>query len=348
MLAAASCAPAGQSEPEVAANPDATVEDIIAAGHVTDIAISKKQMVVAWEVEPDDDEGPHQGAWRMYDGQKGALGEGTFGTVREADAHIEVVAAPEGFLLTDYRKNGRHWVDVEGRILPMRLEPAELGTPLAGGALSRDEDADGGWQVLLPATQQRVRLTGLPSRDVQAVELTSDGTVWVLLPRTADRQFRIAYAKNGQPPWTTERIPVPRASIVSADGLSASGQRVYVVAGRARGERMTVDSIVSRKAGETQWKRIAATGIPDNLTGSVRIEALRKGRLLAVADGEGVWVQNENKRGFAEMKPPRGQRKAATLTAMSEGRWLWSSAPDLRSSLYFSDSYGENWRRFDP
>ena len=79
------------------------------------------------------------------------------------------------------------------------------------------------------AVQQRqgrfdplVRLGDLPTTQPQAVELTSDGTVWVLLPWTERGPFRIAHAKNGKAPWTTETIPLPRGS--TTDGAHTTDQ----------------------------------------------------------------------------------------------------------------------------
>src|SRR5690606_25480783 len=122
-------------------------------------------------------------------------------------------------------KHARHILDVEGRLIPAQLEEAELGTPLAGGALLEQHD-DTGWSVLLP-DRRVVQLADLPTRDVQGIELTSDGTVWVLLPWTDDGTYRVAYAKDGQGPWVTETVPLPKGSRTSGEGLSAADKRLF-------------------------------------------------------------------------------------------------------------------------
>ena len=342
------CSNASEREWEVAADSRATAGQIIDAGHAADIATSDDQMVVTWEVEPEDDEGPYQGAWRLYDRDKGAVADGTFGTVNEADGNIEAIAVRGGFLLTDYVKHKRHFLDRDGTLTPADLRSAKPNSSLAGGVLvdwpspGSDEPA---WSVVLPDKRAVVRLTDFPTDQVQAVQLTSDGTVWVLLPwQSDDGPFRIAFAKDGKAPWTTETLPLPKGSGTYGEGISAHGDRLFVVAGHAKQDRMTTDSILSREAGEKGWTRIDASGIADNLTSAPRIAVLRKGRLAAIAGGEGAWVQKLDDSGFTELRPP-GTRRSAMPEVRQEGRWLWSSER-RGNSLRYSYDYGQNWRKF--
>ena len=339
------CASGGETEWEVAANPRATADEIIEAGHAVDIATSKNQMVVTWEVEPEDDEGPYQGAWRLYDRETGEVADGTFGTVRESSARIDAVAVRDGFLLTDYVKQARHILDVEGRLLPARLDKAALGTSLAGGELIEEPD-DAGWSVLLPDQQAVVRLTNLPTRDVQGIQLTSDGTVWVLLPWTSDGTYRLAHAKDGQGPWTTETIPLPKGSGTGGEGISAAGKRVFVVAGREKGDQTTVDVVLARTAGANgTWKRIDATGIADNLTTTPHVVVLRKGRLAVLADG-GAWIEKQPGSGFTELRTPRFDENS-TAELRADGAWVWASQQNGGNELHYSYNYGETWREFE-
>src|SRR5687768_14150190 len=172
------CASGGETEWEVAANPRATADEIIAAGHAADIATNGDQIVVTWEVEPEDDEGPYQGAWRLYDREPLQIADGKFGTVREASARIEVTAVRGGFLLTDYAQGRLHFLDKKGKLTPAELRTAKPGSSLAGGVLFERSDASGEptWQVLLPGKRQVVPLASLPTKDVQAVALSVDGT----------------------------------------------------------------------------------------------------------------------------------------------------------------------------
>ncbi len=338
---------ASQQEWQVAANPRATADEIIDAGHAADIATNKDQMIVTWEVQPEDDEGPYQGAWRLYDRDKGKVADGTFGMVREASARIDVVAAGDGFLLTDYRKQAHYSLDAKGRLVPARFERSKVGPSLADGVLVPDASSDGEWNVLLPSTQRIVALTDLPTKNVQGIELTSDGTVWVLLPWTNNGPFKVAYAKDGKPPWTTETIPLPKGSSTGGESISAQGNRLFVVASHEEGDRMAVavDAILSRKAGEKGWKTIDASGIADNLTGAPRIAVLRKGRLVAMANGEGAWIQNANGSGFTTLHPPRTHRHASP-SVQKDGLWLWSSEQNVGNSLRYSYDYGQTWREF--
>ncbi len=331
----------------MAADPDASVDEIIDAGHATDVAVSEDQMVVTWEVEPEDDEGPCKGAWRLYDRDKGEVADGTFGTVREADARIEAITVRDGFVLTDYVKHRRHLLTTSGRVAPARLAEAKLGTALAGGELvdGRATGSDeAGWSVLLPNQRAVVRLTDLPTTDVQALELTSDGTVWVLLPWTADGTFRVAHAKNGIEPWTTETLPIPKDMETSGSGVSASGATVFVAAGRGSADRTPTDVLLSRTADpKGTWQRINTAGIDDDLTTYPRITALPKGRLLALADGEGAWIQKVTGPGFTELRGP-GRNDPQLWTS---GRWLWSSERGADNDLHYSHNFGSAWRKFD-
>jgi len=334
----------GDEEWRVAANPRATVDQIIDAGHAADVATSKNHMVVTWEVEPEDDEGPYQGAWRLYD-REGRVADGTFGTVREASARIDAVAFGDGFLLTDYRKHERHLLDNDGKLTPARFEASEVGPSLAGGALVSDESSDVTWNVLLPSPQRIVPLTDLPTKDVQGIELTSDGTVWVLLPWTDKGPAKVAHAKDGKPPWTTETVPLPEGSTYGA-GISAQDRRLFVVASHERGHMTPVDAVLVRKAGEKGWKTVDASGIADYLTVAPRVAVLPKGqdRLVATASGEGAWIQKADGSGFTALRPPRTDKRS-TPSVQKEGRWLWSSEELGGNSLHYSYD-GKTWHEF--
>jgi hypothetical protein len=340
------CTSQSEREWEVAADANATADEIIDAGHASDIATSTDQMVVTWEVQPEDDEGPYQGAWRLYDRDKGQVADGTFGTVREASARIDAAPLGDGFLLTDYRKHDQYVVNDKGRLARARFDASKPGPSLAGGVLTSDGE-DGTWSVVLPSARRVVRLTDLPTKDVQGMELTSDGTVWVLLPWTGNGPFRIAHAKDGKPPWTTETIPLPKGTSTYGEAVSASGNRLFVVASHEEGDRMAVavDAILQRTAGEKGWTRVDASGISDNLTVAPRIAVLPKGRLVATADGEGAWIEKEQGSGFTTLHPPRSHRLASP-SVLKEGPWLWSSEQNVGNALRYSYDYGATWREF--
>jgi len=341
------CADDSERQWQVAANPRATAEEIIEAGHAADIATNGDQMVVTWEVEPEDDEGPYQGAWRLYDREPLQVAEGKFGTVREASARIEVTAVRGGFLLTDYANGRRHFLDRKGKLTPAVLRTAKPGSALAGGVLFEGHDESGAptWQVLLPRNRQVVPLASLPTEDVQAVALTEDGTVWVLLPWQGDGPFRVAYAKDGKAPWTTEIIPLPKGSSADRDGFSASRGQLFVVGSHSRGELTTVDVILSRTA-DDRWTTIDAAGIPDKLTSTPQVTLLRRGRLLASTGGGGDWIRESADSHFRALRPPRAEGYARPAIS-SEGPWLWSTEQTLGTSLHYSYDFGRTWREFN-
>jgi hypothetical protein len=338
---------ASEREWQVAANSRATADEIIDTGHAADIATSTDQMVVTWEVQPEDDEGTSQGAWRLYDLEKGKVADGTFGAVREAGARIDVVAVRDGFLLRDYKKHALHFLNRAGKLSAAHLPDARPGTSLAGGTLIEgDSEGRRTWQAILPARRQIASLTGLPTTDVQGIELTADGTVWVLLPWTGDGPFRIAHAKDGQAPWTTETIPIPKGSATDGGGLSASGERLFVLASHENGDRIGLDALLAREAGESEWSTVDTSGIADNLTSAPSIAVLPKGRLLAVPAGNGAWIEQEDGEGWAPLNLPTTDRQTE-LQVRVEGRWLWASQELSGNALYYSHDYGKTWHEFD-
>jgi hypothetical protein len=345
-LLVSGCASDSEREWQVAANPRATAAEIIDAGHAVGIATNGDQMVVTWEVEPEDDEGPYQGAWRLYDREPLQIAEGTFGAVREASARIDVTAARGGFLLTDYAKHRLRFLNRKGELTPAALDTAKPGSSLAGGVVRRGGPSDEeGWEVVLPGKRQFVRLTDLPTEDVQGVALTEDGTVWVLLPWKDDGPFRLAHAKDGRAPWTTEVIPLPQGSATGGDGFTASGGRLFVVGSHSKGKKTAVDVILSRSQDDAKWTTIDAAGIADNLTSTPKVTALRKGRLLASSDGEGSWVRAPADTRFHALRPPRTAQYSRP-TVSSAGPWLWSAEQTFGKQLYYSYDFGTTWRKF--
>lgn len=339
------CASAQEREWDVASERQASADEIIDAGHAADIAVGKRAMVVTWEVQPEDDEGPAQGAWRLYD-REGPVADGKFGVVQEASARIDAIPVRGGFLLTDYAKHTQHFLDQDGDLSSAQLEPAKAGSSLKGGVLVEGPlDGPEGWQVVLPKTREVVRLSP-PAANVQGVELTSDGTVWVLLPWSSeDGPYRLMHAKDGMAPWTTETIPLPKGTGTSGQGISASGDRLFVVGGHDNGERTTVDTILQRRVGSNGWTRVRAKGIADNLTVAPTIEMIRNRRMVAESLGEGDWVQ-ANDGTFAALRPPRTDGRAQPDVTV-EGRWLWATEAPVDNSLHWSSDYGQTWDEFD-
>lgn len=341
------CASAQEREWDVAADPHATADDIIDAGHAVGIATTPQQMVVTWEVEPEDDEGPYQGAWRLYDRDEGQVADGTFGTVRESSGRIDVMAVRDGFLLTDYKDHSLHLLNPGGQVSPAYLPEAKGDASLAGGVLMQSESPGPlTWQVVLPEQRQVVPLTDLPTKNVQGIELTDDGTVWVLLPWKGRGPFRIAHAKDGKGPWVTETIPLPKGSGTSGEGLSVAGDRLFVVATHTKGDRMPVDVILSRKAADDDWEEIDATGIADNLTIEPRIAVLHKGRLVALASGEGAWIERNDGDGWLPLRLPKAAKRSQQDISF-EGKWLWASEDLAGNSLHYSFDGGNSWREFE-
>lgn len=123
-------APDTRRENEVAGDTSATADEIIEAGGPVRVAASENRTLVAWRAQFEDDEGPQQAAWRLYDGDGNRIADGKLGQVVEAGAIPELTRVPDGFLLENYTGYVLRHIDLDAS----RRSPAPWSTRSSPGS----------------------------------------------------------------------------------------------------------------------------------------------------------------------------------------------------------------------
>lgn len=345
---------ADKREWRVAGDAKASADEIIDAGGPVGVASSGGQTVVAWEVEPEDDEGPYQGAWRLYDKDGDAIADGRFKQVHEQSAVIGVNPLDDGFLIGDYATHTAYRLDRAGTL--HRIPKGTNMATLVGDYVEHEFDGEStDWTLQLPNTKRLVRWTELPTDQPQGM-IFAGGELWVGLPRTRDYEpGKIAHSATGRAPWTVETIPNPDGTAVDVESLTTSGNHLYAVAVRwgvgENGDRTDVVTILRRSlTPKGRWERIDGMGIDDGkeggsaatLTVGPRVTELPDGRLFATASGEGAWLQQRDGT-WSEIHPPK-THTFLPASVEAHGSRLWSFGAH---DLHHSDDGGRTWEEFD-
>jgi hypothetical protein len=333
---------ADQREHRVAADPHATAADIIRAGRAVDVAATNERTLVTYRVESDDDEGPQQGAWRLYDAHDRRIADGTFGIVREQSAIARALVAGDEFVIDSYTEPRLRRLSPDGTLTDLavtgRASPAQ-----AGDVLLEAED-DHGWLLYRPAERATYRLPRIPFRDSQRVVLDEHGTVWVL--REWSRHgVPVAYAQGGVGPWT--RSEVPSAPNDYPESLCAERGRVVVTLGHGSDEHPRVVSlaVLDSTRPDAGWATLAPSGITARDAPDPEARVLPDGRLLFIAWRDGAWLQSGSN--FVGLHLPDSEGSEPDLTVEPAGDRLFA-VPELGRRLWVSADEGATWRRFDP
>jgi hypothetical protein len=312
----------------VAADPHASAAEIIETGRPVEVAAGHDRTLVTFRVGSDDDEGPQQGAWRLYDGHDDPLADGRLGQVREQEAVAAVDAVADGFLLRGYTTPQLQHVTLNGRISAVPM-PGTVSRAEAGDVLV-DQGEDRGWRVYRPADHTAYRLPRLPFGDVQRVALDQTGELWVLRSWTRTT-IRLAHAR-GAGPWQRTDVPTTRPGSYPV-GLTAENGVVVVRVAHGPDElpELSALEVLDPRAGST-WHAVSPRGITLGQTLEPELRVLTDGRLLVVGQGEGAWLQRADG-GFAAVDLPddeasvdiEGQR---WFTTYPRGRRLWVSTDE--------------------
>jgi hypothetical protein len=319
----------------VAADPHATPDQIIEAGRPVTVAAAHDRTLVTYLVESDDDEGPQQGAWRLYDGQDEPLVDGRLGQVREQGAVAAVDAVDDGFLVRGYTTPRLQHVTLDGRITtvptPDTVSPAQAGDVLV------EEGDDQGWRVYRPADHTAYRLPRLPFDDVQRVALGQDGVLWVLRSWTRTA-IRLAHSAGGAAPWQRTDLPARPGSYPV--GLTAENGRVVVPVAHGPEESPELGAleVLDTDAGST-WHAVNPRGIKLTQSLEPEVRVLPDGRLLVVGEDEGAWLQRASS-GFAAVDLPDDD-----VSVDIEGQRWFTTYPRGRR-LWVSDDAGTTWTDF--
>lgn len=319
----------------VAGDAKATADEIIDAGGAVDVARSGEQTLITYLVESDDDEGPQQGAWRLYDTDGKRVADGKLGQVFEASAVARVRAAGDGFLLEGYA--GPNLISVAPDGSTEKIATVAKPRPAEAGDLLFEDWENPGWYAYRPADHTAYRLPKLPTDQPQGVVLDDKGVVWVML--LWDRQTAtVASAAGGSKPWQRHRIALPKGGYPAAH-LAASAGKVFFATGTGGDMSPQLDKLWVHPAGSGgKWQEIEPTGIKFETTIDPRLDVLPDGRLLVYGDSEGPWVQQASG-SFEKITLPK---QAPETTVELAGDRLYTTH-NAEHVLLMSDDLGETW-----
>lgn len=324
----------------VAGDPDATADEIIDAGSAGGVATSAEQTLVSYRVESDDDEGPQQGAWRLYDDQGKPVADDRLGQVFEQGAVARVFATEDGFLLENYTEPSLVHIAPDGAT--QRVEVVKKPRPVQAGDLlvrvSDETDA-----VYRPSDHTAYLLPKLPTDQPQRIAIDDEGVVWVVVDWNNDH-VKLAFSPGGTGPWTRDRIPAGKGGYPVSEILTGSGQ-LTLLTGHGEGEYPVLDSIWTRPAGpgKVAWQSTPLTGV-DGLKGlMVNLEALSDGRMLLEGDTDGAWIQQASG-DFTKVRVPDTLGFFHSVTAA--GDRLYTTGTQSGAFLV-SDDFGQTWDEFE-
>lgn len=319
----------------VAGDAKATADEIIDAGGAVDVARSGEQTLITYRVESDDDEGPQQGAWRLYDTDGKRVADGTLGQVFEAGAVAEVRAAGDRFLLEGYAEPKLISVATDGST--EKITTVSKPRPAKAGDLLLEDGEDAGWYAYRPADHTAYRLPKLPTDQPQGVALDDKGVVWVMLPWDK-RTATVASSAGGEKPWRRHRIPLAKGGYPVAQ-LAASAGKVYFATGAGSDMSPQLDKLWVHPAGsDGKWQEIEPAGIKFKKTTDPQLDVLPDGRLLVYGDLEGPWVQQTSGT-FEKIKLPK---QAPETSVELAGDRLYTTH-NAEHVLLMSDDLGQTW-----
>lgn len=318
----------------LAGDEDATADEIIDAGRPARVAASGDQTLITWLVNPEDDEGPAQGAWRLYAADGRRVADGKLGIVHEASAHAEVVGVEDGFLIENYTSPELLHLSPAGELTTVTVKD-EARPTRAGDVLVR-ECCEA--LVYRPSDHAAYALPPMPSDQWQSVRVDADGTVWVMLPWARNGDARIASAPGGVAPWTTEEVDLPDGSAPTIDMALAEGELMFPQIGASVTEFNEYQAIWRRSvdAGNTRWRSVPLDSSLMPRTTSVSLAKTADHRVLISGDSEDTLLERADGT-FATLElPGEGARVTPVGSRLYANFWQ-------KAELYVSEDFGETW-----
>lgn len=343
-------------EEHVAADPNASVTDIINAGGPTAVAThddtsarpaddggiagttgsTSGTTLVAYAAESDTTEGPNQGAFRLYDRQGRSITDGALGQVFDAAAVPDLSVVPDGYLIGGYTTGLDHLRN-DGTLSAVTTSRNRVATR-AGDVLLPAFDVNDA-RVYRPSTRTAYRLPKLPFTGVDRVALEKSGRLWAQ-EAGGPRVVYFSSSADGTGPWTRTRIPV------SASGLAQNLQVLadHVVVATSSGNEGALDALWTRPTSappSSAWRKVAATGVRlidlEPTFGTLAFT----GRLVIAGANQVMYVQDTSGT-FTALKAPKGV-PYSYLRVTPTGLYLVGS-PD--NKLYRSVN-GTTWETVD-
>lgn len=269
---------------EVAADPDATVEDIVGAGRATRVASTGTgEVFVSFLVTSDDDEGPQASAWRLYDEQGDRVAEGRGVRVSEQSASPDVWSTSEGVLLRpDWTLPRFELVRADGEVVP--VANSSTPTPTRPGDVAIDQ-----LRFFRPADLATYRFAERRPDDRRALDIDLDdrGGVWALVAWQGT-SIDVLHSADGTAPWTTTTFELPTPDGYPDRVRVVGGSVVVPVLGGRTGNEAV--ALRHRPVGSTSgpWGRADLDDIVDPDFFGASVEELPDGR-VALGD-QRPWV----------------------------------------------------------
>lgn len=319
----------GASEGEVASDAKASAADIVEAGRPGDVAVAGDSSLILYGVFAEDDEGPAQYAWRVYDGDGGRIGEGK---LARSELGPDVIGVDDGFLIADSHAGRYVLVDRTGTSRPVPAPAERVPTRAGDVPLWAFEGTPAFYR---PAEHRTYLLPELPA-STQSVALGEDGTVWAHAP--ADELglepgvSQLLSARPGRS-WKRELVRLGDEKAFPYFELTAGDGRVLFSTYVGQPERPRTVGVMSRAA-DGQWTQIAP---PDGARVSepdLRLTA--SGGLLLI--DQGAWLRAGDS--WRQLDLP-GKDDMTTVVVAGE-RIYALSYDDFRTHVSTDD--GKTWK----
>ena len=329
-----------EREYQVAADKNATAQEIIDAGGPVRVAASENRTLVAWRAESDDDEGPQQAAWRLYDERGGRIAEGTLGQVREQSAIPTLTAVADGFLIENYTGHRLRHIAEDG-VIDDVTGSREVRPTRAGDVLFATLER-AGYSFYRPEDHASYRVAKLPFDSPQGIVLDERGRVWVLVDWSG-RAAEVASSSGGAGPWQRTTVPLQEGGLPT--GIHTAAGRVFVPTAHGKGMSPRIDGLWQHPTNGSPsdpWSSLPIGGVSLEETQEPGVEALPDGRLVLIGASGAVWVQGADGT-FVRATVPEEAMNG--LPEVAASRLSLSFTRDHQ--LYVSDDDGQSWRVFD-
>lgn len=324
---------------EVAEDDDATPAEIVEAGRAWQVERSGAgQLVVGYLVQPNDDEGPHKTAWRLYDGDGEQLAEGYGPASDEAYPYFRVLGLEDGFLLRVGHEGQLQHLAPDGTVSPVPQVAA--GPTRPGDQVVAATDGIGPVQVyrpdpggeagsVLPAPQP----PGVRPDRMRATVVDATGAAWVLVER-GPGAVEVHRSIDGAGAWDQlDDLGLPEGTY--AGSFALAGDQAVVVVLQRRGLHSLLVRDVSAEASQ-DWRRVELglkTGVEPWFDTEVGV--LDDSRLLLTAEREVAYV----------VDPSTGESTHVSAPASGDDWSIDQSGPWLHARSYepaaFEDPQGE-------
>lgn len=322
---------------EVAADEDATPAEIIEAGMARRLEASGAgQVLVAYLVESDDDEGPQATAWRLYDESGEPVADGPGVRVSEQSALPDLWPLADGFLFSrDYTSPRLERIDAQGEITDVTVERRAVATAAGDVVVPSSIGADA--RVYRPADDTAHSLE-LPRGIPTGLALDDRGGVWVLSQE--GRDVTVRYSPDAQEPW--QELPLDLSARTLPTSIQAVGDQVYVPLATSSMEPDLTGLVVQDVAAPGEWRPVDVAGLETSQWYDPTLQTLPDGRILASdysVDSYAGRPQDADP-GWARIEPPATDDSGHLLR--SAGGRLYA-IPAVPGSTYVSDDLGETW-----